>query len=292
VAAESNPPQPPRPIDGIRIRARKMPGDVAQARLAAAADNAANEEVARPRIDAVLTACKLVAQDLEGLHSRYAEVTDLGLTGYSRASAIWLLSGRSLGLLRALLVQVEAGIGNEAMVTGRALHEANRVLFAFSVPDADDLVRIWLDDEGRHGYVKQGPARAAEQRYEDALAQAMEGAGLTPLESTREKTEELYDRMSRVAHSRRSSCVNSVWEPARQMAYGWHPSPLRRAGAASWAASMTGEVVNSVGDALRALYGKEKFFTNRIVPLRESLEAVRRTAPLDEESIRRAAGTA
>ena len=115
---------------------------------------------------------------------------------------------------------------------------------------------------------------------------------MTPLEGTREKTEELYDRMSRVAHSRRSSCVNSAWERGREMAYGWHPSPLRRAGAASWAASMTEEVINSVGDALRALYSQESFFTERIAPLRDAVQAVRRMNPLDEASIRRAAGTA
>lgn len=196
-----------------------------------------------------------------------------------------------LGLLRALLVQVEAGICNEAMVTGRAMHEAARVLFAFSVPDAGDVVRKWLDDEGRHGYVKQPEARAAEARYEAALAEAMTRAGMTPLRSTVDGTEQLYDLMSRVGHNRRSSCVDAVWEPGRRMAYGWNPSAIRRAGYASWAATMTTEAINSVGDALRALWSQERFFTERIVPLRQSIEAVRHSARLDERSIREAAGT-
>ena len=196
-------------------------------------------------MDAVLTACKLAADDLELLHSEYADVTDLDLVGDSRASAIWLLSGRTLGLLRALLVQIEAGICNEAMITGRAIHEAARVLFAFGAPGAGDVVRLWLDDEGRHGYVKQGMARAAEEHYEATLAKAMEQAGLPSIPSTKDKTETLYDLMSRVAHNRRSSCVDAVAEPARRMAYGWNPSVIRRAGYTAWAASMTTEVLNS-----------------------------------------------
>jgi len=283
---------PKQPIDGVPIRMRNLPAEVAQARLAAAADDAANEEVARPRIDAVLTACKLAADELEALHSGYADITDLDLTGYSRASAIWLLSGRTLGLLRALLVQVEAGICNEAMVTGRAIHEASRVLFAFGVPGADDVVRRWLDDDGRHGYVRQGEARAIEERYEIELAEAMEQAGLPPVASTKEKTEELYDRMSRTGHNRRSSCVDAVWEPGRRMAYGRNPSAIRRAGYTTWTASMTTEVLNSVGDALRALYSEPKFIAERIVPLVNGINAVREAAPLDEDSIRRESGTA
>lgn len=55
---------------------------------------------------------------------------------------------------------------------------------------------------------------------------------------------------------------------------------------------MTGEVVNAVGDALRALFSQPRFFTDRIEPLRGELEAVRMSAPLDEASIRRQAGTA
>lgn len=193
--------------------------------------------------------------------------------------------------MRALLVQIEAGICNEAMITGRAIHESSRVLFALGVPEADYVVRLWLDDEGRHGYVRQGAAREAEEKYETALAEAMERVGLPRIAPTKEKTEALYDLMSRVAHNRRSSCVDAVSEPGRQMAYGWHPSAIRRAGYAAWAASMTTEVLNSVGDALRALYSQPRFFSEKIVPLRVSIEAVRESSPLDEQSIRLAAGT-
>jgi hypothetical protein len=280
------------PIDRLPIRRRPVPAEVTQLRTEATADDDANSAVAQPRIEAVLTACELVAQQLEDLHRACVDMTDLDPAGYSRAGAIWLLSGRILGLHRALLAQAEAGIGDEAAVTGRAIHEACRVLFAFSVPDEQEIVRLWLDDEGRHGYVKQGEARAAERRYEEALAAAMERVGLSPIDSAIGKTEEMYDKLSRVAHSRRSSCLASWWNPGRQMAYGVQSSAIRRAGAVSWASSMTGEVVNAVGDALRALYSQPQFFSEQIAPLQKALDAVRESAPLDETSIRQAASTA
>ena len=54
----------------------------------------------------MLTACKMAADDLEAAHRVFAEQTDLDLTGYSGASAIWLLAGLVIGLLRALPVRV------------------------------------------------------------------------------------------------------------------------------------------------------------------------------------------
>jgi hypothetical protein len=280
-----------RPLD-VPIKYRELPADVVQARLEHAAEEARNEKVARPRVEALLAACRLVLQQLEELHRRYADLTDLDLVGYSRASAIWLLSGRQLGLLNALLVQAEAGIVTEAMITGRAIHEASRVLFAFGVAGEDKLVRLWLDDKGKYGYVKQGPARAAQERYEAALAEAMTSQGLPAIASSSSLTEDMYDRLSRVAHSRRSSCVNSVSEAGRQMVYGRHPSAIHRADCAVWAAGMTTEVTLYVGGALAALYSKPNFFTESILPLQKSIEAVRESAPLDGASIRAAAGSA
>lgn len=284
-------PEDLRSLD-VPIKYRELPADVVEVRLEGAAEEARNEAVARPRIEAVLKTCRLVLLQLEELHRQYAELTDLDLVGYSRASAIWLLSGRQLGLLNALLVQAEAGICTETMITGRAIHEAARVLFAFIVPGEDKLVRLWLDDEGKYGYIKQGLARAAQGRYEAALAEAMSSRGLPAIASSAALTEDMYDLLSRVAHSRRSSCVSSVSEAGRQMAYGRHPSAIHRADCAVWAASMTTEVTLYVGDALQALYSKPNFFTEIILPLQKNIEAMRESAPLDEASIRAAADTA
>jgi len=232
----------------------------------------------------------MALEQLKDWHRRVADTTDLQLTGYSRASAIWLLTGRSLGLLDALIVLAEAGVDTETMVMGRALHEANHMLLAFCSTDEEELVRLWLDDEGRHRYVRPKASRGAQERFEAKLDEAMHAQGLPSLGRTGSLVDEVYDRMSRVAHSRRSTCVSSVAEPLREFAYGRHPSPLRRATVVEWASSMTGEVLNAVGDALRAFYG-QGFFVEKIAPLVGSIDAVRKTAPLDDESLNAAAAS-
>lgn len=65
------------------------------------------------------------------------------------------------------------------------------------------------------------------------------------------------------------------WAGGRRFAYGEHPSPLRHAACTEWAAAMTVEVANSVGDALSAFRGRD-FFRMNVLPLIESVEAVRR----------------
>jgi hypothetical protein len=274
----------------VTVKLRELPAEVRVSREREEAENAANEKVARPRIAAVATACRLVLQDLEQLHRTLADVTDLNLTGYSRASALWLLSGRCIGLLRAVLTQVEAGICHEAVATGRALHEAASVLMAFGDPDQAELVRLWLDDAGRPNWVKPKAARQANARYEDRLAEAMRRSGLPEVPSTEPLEEDLYHRLSVFAHSRRSSIVSAVSDSGRWMAYGYHPSAVVRASYVSWGAAMTVATTNAVGDALRAFHGGD-FFSKRIKPLQTAIEAVRETSPLDEAAIRAAAQT-
>jgi hypothetical protein len=248
-------------------------------------------EVVKPRADAHMAACRIVAKDLQNWHQQIADTTDLELDGYSRGSAVWLLAGRCLGLHEVLIVQAVAQVDNEGVVVGRALHEACGILMAFlSNPEEEELVRLWLDDKGKHGYVKQGAARAAQDRFENDLNKAMSEAGLPPLGTTAPLRADLYDRMSRTAHNRRSSCVSSLWKEGREMAYGRAPSALRWASSVNWTSSMTIEVVNSVGDALRAFYQGD-FFVEKMVPLIQSISAIQETFPLDEDSITQAAAS-
>lgn len=281
-----------RSVDDLKLSRRDLPAPAVAARLDQAASNGTVWKVAKPRIGAMLGACKTILQDLEDRHAVLAEQTDLDLTGYSRGSAVWLLSGRLIGLHRALLIQVEAGIDGEALVTGRAIHEGARVLYAFGVPDADDLVRKWLDDAGRHGYVKQKAAREAHDRFEKQVDDALAAQGLPTFGRTSELTEEMYDRMSRAAHNRRSSCMASVNESTRRMTYGVQSDPFRRGATVTWAAAMTAEVINAVGDSLRALYGSDDYFSKQIAPLQRALWAVRDEFRLDRKSLIMDAGLA
>jgi hypothetical protein len=269
----------------VKLSARDLPPEVVELRKIAAERDALLEEIVQPRVEGMIGTCRSLARQLQEWHAAIADHTDLDLTAYSRASAIWLLSGRCLGLLEVLIVQAEAGIDNEATIVGRAIHEANRILFAFIAdPEDDELVRVWLDDEGKYGYVKQGAARAVNDHFEEKMNAALVEQGLPAIGTTKAGSEELYDRLSRTVHNRRSSCVSSVWVGGRSMAYGVAPSPLRRATTVGWTASVTVEVVNSVGDALRAFFG-EGFFGSNVAPLIREREAVRETLPLNEESI-------
>jgi hypothetical protein len=272
----------------VDISRRTLPEEVQRNREAYRAQNERLEEVAKPRIEAQLQACRMAVEQLEAWHRRIADETDLDPTGYSRGAAVWLLSGRAIGFLKALIVLAEAGIEVEAMAIGRALHEADHMLLAFCAPDGEAVVRRWLDDEGKHGYVKPGESRKAQASFEEEMEEAMQAQGLPSLGRTGPLADELYDRMSRVAHSRRSTCVSSFSEPLREFAYGTHPFPVRRGIVVEWTSTMTVEVLNSVGDALRAFYG-QGFFTEKVAPLVHSVDAVRESCPLDEDSILAAA---
>lgn len=276
------------PIE-VKLRLRDLPPEVKTLREEHREQDAQLRKVVKPRAEAQIAACRIVASDLRKWHQQIADRTDLDLDGYSRGSAVWLLAGRCLGLHEVLIVQAEAGVDNEGLVVGRALHEACNILMAFLAdPEDEELVRLWLDDDGKHRYVKQGAARAAQDRYETSLNKAMADAGLPPLGNTKALKEELYDRMSRTAHNRRSSCVSSLWKEGREMAYGRAPSALRWASAVDWTSSMTVEVINSVGDALRSFFQGD-FFVREMAPLVQSIKAIRQTCPLDEGSIQEAA---
>ena len=268
----------------VSIRRRELPKEVDEARRQAQAENELIEPIARPRIEANLMACQLVLDTLTTYHAGVADKTDLDVTGDSRGAAIWMVAGRCLGLGSSLLALARAGIDNEVLVMGRAIHEATRILLVFNDPDEEELIRLWLKDEGKHAYVRPSAAREAQDRFEAKLDEATDRAGLPSLGRTADLSAQVYDQMSRTAHCRRSSCANSVAEPLRQMTYGYHRSPVRRAACAEWTASMTVEVANAVGDALRAFYG-QGFFAEKIAPLIQSIAAVRQEQPLGRDDL-------
>lgn len=247
------------------------------------------EDTPRSRISANAVVCRSVMEQLKSWHGRVVEKTDLDPSSETRGAAIWLVAGRCLGLLESLWVQIEAGIDNEVAITGRAIHEATRILMVFGDPEEDEHLRLWLEDEGTHGYVKAGEARKAQDRYEAKLDEATQAHGVEGIGRTHDLSAQVYDQLSRAAHTRRSSCVSSYWPDGRQMAYGRHPSPIRRASSADWGVALTIEVTQSVGDALSTFYGRG-FFVTAIVPLVQEIAAVNEAAPLDADSLASSAG--
>ena len=279
-------PEPEENLD-VPLARRELPDEVRRLREAERVDDAAHRQTAKTRAAAHLAACRAALADLAACHSRVVEVTDLDPLARSRPAAIWLIAGRCLGLLEALLTQIEAGICNEAIVTARSLHESNRLLAVFGDPTEEELLRLWLADEGKLEYPKPGPTRSAVSRFEERLAEAMEAADLQPLPRTEPLSADLYDRMSRAVHNRRSSCLDSYSPGGRIMAYGRHPSAIRRAAYALWADGMAVETVQAVGDALGRFYGPD-FYVERIKPLVTGIEAMETDASVDPESIRSA----
>lgn len=279
-----------RTLDDRPLQSAELAEKVERLRTEFRLDNAANERVVKTRAGAQYTACRHALDQLQAWHRGLADSTDLRLVEYSRSSAIWLLAGRMLGLAEAMWVQINAGICNEVMVTGRAIHEAARVLPILRDLEEEELLHTWLQDEGKYRYVKPKQARDAQGRYEEKLGEAMSQKGLPAIPGTSEATEEMYDKLSRSAHNRRSACLDSVGESVRMMAYGHHPSPLRRGAYVEWGCSMTVEVALAVGQGLEAFFG-HGFAVKSVGPVIQAIYAVREAEPLDEESVRIAAGT-
>jgi hypothetical protein len=100
---------------------------------------------------------------------------------------------------------------------------------------------------------------------------------------------EQYDLLSRAGHNRRQAVLDAVSVLMRRMVVGYEPDPLVRAMQASWANTVTTNVVTFVGDAL-GLFIQSTFRADVIEPLHERLVEVRRTHPLDRAAILRDAG--
>jgi hypothetical protein len=281
-----------RAFEDRKTNRRPIPADVIELRDTQRRFNEANAAVAEPRVVAHIEVSREALDRLEALHRYLADETDLDLTAHSRGSAVWLLSGRLLGLTESMWIQVKAGVANEVLIMGRAMHEAARVLGAVLDKDEEELLRLWLEDSGKNHYVRPKAARDAQARTEAKLVEALKALGSEPVSegNLKEMNERMYDLLSRAAHNRRSACLESLWESGREMAYGWQPSVLHRAYYVGWAGQITVEVVHAVGDGFAAFFGKD-FFLTEMQPLIDEIERVTREFPLGERELREAAGT-
>jgi hypothetical protein len=269
---------------------RELPVEIAHARGAADALYAQLEPVVVPRIEAHMEVCDDAHKELSTYHAGVADRLDFDVRGYTRPAALWAVSGRCLGLLRAVLVQVGAGVCSEAFVTGRGLHEAIGLLLAVGLPDEDALLRKWLDDDGKYNYVKAAQSHAASGRLAEKLNQLIAESGADDVAPDMSgPSAQQYDLLSRAGHNRRQAVLDAVSVPLRRMVVGYDPDPLARARQMSWANTATGNTVMFVGDAL-GLFIQSTFRADVLEPLNERLAEVRRTHPLDRDAILRDAG--
>ena len=145
-----------------------------------------------------------------------------------RWAAVWQLAGRAIGFAQALLILANAGVGDDALPTARAMHEAVRLLEGVTNRHDRQLVTRWLaDDDDR--YVRPREARAAVEAGEALGREMMIAAGEEPVANTRHLSDELYHRMSLVAHNRRRVLELVISPSLRRMARGSHPGPIGKA---------------------------------------------------------------
>jgi hypothetical protein len=258
-----------------RVTTRKLPPRIARNRVEQAARDAADRARLEQPIAAHLTARRLALDALTESHQALADGCDLDLTGNTRPAAVWQMSGRCLGIARALVSLVEQGFTAEVLYLGRALHEATRLLSALGDRQEDALLRKWLAGE----YVSPGAVRAAEERYEQRLAVAMAAEGKQELPRTGPVTKRIYTKMSEAGHHQRPAVEGEVASALRTMVRGPDPTWERQAAAASVMLSIVGEVIDSVGDALALFHGRA-WYDQHVVPFWTSFEALAREQPL------------
>jgi hypothetical protein len=258
---------------------RELSGD-AQANRALYEIQIADQIALEPAMEAHQAAYRLALDDLDCYVTQIADSTDLDLVSDTRPAAVWQMAGRSVGLSRACLDLMRLGYCAEVIPLARTLHEANRLVQTFAQRNEDELLRIWLADEGRHKWVRPKQAREAIERAEDKLNDLMRRHGADAPGTTTELSIEIYDQFSRAAHNRRAWVQDAVSADLRQMATGPHRSPVRRAGTLAAIGGTLEEAVQLVGDALAATFYGTTFWTTNVQPHVKSFEALRATHPL------------
>jgi hypothetical protein len=137
-----------------------MPGDVRKERAEFEQANASNGRTLERLIRAHLDAYDAALTELEEGHRFVADETDLELDAKTRQAAMWLVTGRCVGLARASHDLVSTGYTFEAVPVLRSLHEAARLLSLLGHRGEDAIVERWL--KGRH--VGRGDIMAAVRR--------------------------------------------------------------------------------------------------------------------------------
>jgi hypothetical protein len=249
---------------------RPLPADVRRARKENERVNESNREILEPLIGAHLTAYAAALDELEGAHRLVADETTLELDTETRPAAMWLITGRCIGLARAAHL-ASAGYVFETVPVLRSLHEAARLLTLVTHRGEDDVVNRWL--RGRH--VSRGEIMAAIDRQEEAARVEMIQQGIAPPPYL----EGQYGRWSEFAHHRRRHMLTQFSLPARIMVTGPNPDWRSRATMVDHYGWYLGELVSAGGSALGRLLGPA-WFHDRFQPTFHALVELKTRIPL------------
>jgi hypothetical protein len=254
------------------IARRELPADVRRNREMQAAADEADRQRYEQTINAHLTAFRIALDALEADHQRRGDELDFDLVADTRPAAMWQMAGRCIGIARLILDALALGYTAEVLHLARALHEADRLLDAFSDHDEGELLRTWLADEGDE-WVRPFHARKAQARFEQRLADAMTEEG------KEERTRRLYDQFSRAAHHRRQWVQDAVAPELRTMLRGPTAAWARRAMTTAMVVGVVEEAVMSVGDALERFHG-QGWYKQNVEPYIASFAVLRTEQPL------------
>jgi hypothetical protein len=156
----------------------------------------------QPAFAAHLEAYRRVLQTMAKLLAVLPDTSHMDFMADTRSNALWLLMGRCTSLALNMVDQIEAGYGVEVYPTARSIHEANRLIFVFSDPHEDDLVRQWL----RGHTPKTSTLRRAVTRIEKRDHERRQKRGDPPIKSVVELDLKLYDALSGGGIWRGSPC--------------------------------------------------------------------------------------
>ena len=257
------------------IRRRSLPSEVVAARDEFAEINAQNAHLLETPIAVHLTAYRAALAELEKAHRIVADGTDLDLTGTTRWSALWLMSGRCIAQSRAVLHLLEGGFGNETPALLRQLQESLRLLDALAASGEDAVARKWLANK----WVKPADAAAAVDRDHERIREDMIRKGSRPPANVTTGFDRAYGHLSEFAHNRRHRIIATVSSEQRMMPIGPHPDVRHRAATINEAEGVLLGTVTTVGHALAMLLGPE-WFTQRFNPTFHALHELSLAVPL------------
>jgi hypothetical protein len=259
------------------VRRKPLPDAVGRNREIQRERDTALRKLYEPALEDHIAAHAIALNFLDERLQWIADNTDLDLTGDTRHAAAWQMCGRIVGIARLMLDALRLGYTAELLHLARAVHEADRLLFVFQIPEEADLVKPWLADEV---WVRPKATREAEDRFELRLAEAMKKAGIPELRRTKEISEDIYEAHSEAAHHRRRWTQDAVFPDLRTMIRGNSDYWLRRVATVAAMLPVVEEAGTSVGDSLATFFFGADWFTTNIKPLQASFEAMRQAHPL------------
>ncbi len=213
---------------------------------------------------------------LDDVHQWIADTYDFDIAGDNRAAAVWKMSGRILGICHLIVDSLELGYTAEVTSLGRDVHEANRLLEMFLMPNEKDLLRNWLADRN----IKASTIRKAERRFQREVEQQMNDQGINVNYPSMEAiSAQVHGELSGAAHHRRKWVDDNVNESERSMIKGKTDIWVRRAATTDSLMAVIEESMIIVGDAF-SQFNEPTWYKENVGRFLEAFAVLRITMPL------------